>query len=124
MRENRNSPRLRSLLKGRIIYNNGLSTFDCVVRDISATGARLGLHHQHSLPDKFDLYVPLKERTYSVQVRWRADDDLGVMFLTGHEATMSPPEDRDLSARVAHLEAEVAELHRILEKLMTRVQVH
>src|SRR4051794_34700004 len=124
MYENRVAPRLRSLLKGRITYNNRLSTVECVVRDISATGARLALSHQNVLPDKFELYVPLKEKTYSVEVRWRADEDVGVMFLTGEESVFPPTEKPSLAARVEHLEAEVAALHGILAKLMGKIQVH
>src|SRR3954463_11608016 len=100
MYENRVAPGMRSLLKGKITYNNRLSSMDCVVRDISATGARLALTHQNVLPDKFELYVPLKEKTYSVEVRWRADDDLGVMFVTGDELIEKPTAERDLGARV------------------------
>ena len=124
MRDNRTAPRLRSLLKGRITYNNRLSTIDCVVRDISATGARLALTHQNVLPDKFELYVPLKEQTYSVEVRWRADEDMGVRFLTGLEPIPQPATKPDLAARVEHLEAEVAALHAILAKLMGKIQTH
>ena len=124
MYENRIAPRLRSLLKGKIVYNNRLSTMDCVVRDISVTGARLALTHQNVLPDKFELYVPLKEKTYSVEVRWRADEDIGVMFLTGQEPVPQPSPEPDLAARVEHLEAEVAALHSILAKLMGKIQLH
>jgi hypothetical protein len=123
MIENRVAPRLRSLLKGKVIYNNRLSSLDCVVRDISATGARLAITHVNSLPDRFELYVPLKEKTYNVEVRWRADEDLGVAFLTGQESIPNPF-DQDLGARVRHLESEVIALHDILAKLMTKVQLH
>jgi PilZ domain len=123
MIENRVAPRLRSLLKGKVIYNNRLSSMDCVVRDISATGARLAIMHQNSIPDRFELYVPLKEKTYNVEVRWRADEDLGVAFLTGQEP-IRVPSNEDLGARVEHLEAEVVALHDILAKLMARVQLH
>jgi uncharacterized protein YceH (UPF0502 family) len=122
MIENRASPRLRSLLKGKLIYNNRLSTLDCVVRDISATGARLALAQHNVLPDQFELYVPLKERTYTVQVRWRAEEDIGVMFLEKHEAAATASAADDMLARVEHLEAEVAALHDILAKLMSRIQ--
>jgi hypothetical protein len=121
MRENRASPRLRSLLKGKLIYNNRLSTMDCVVRDISATGARLALAQHNVLPDQFELYVPLKERTYTVQVRWRAEEDIGVMFLERPEPENAPPSQEDLRARVEHLETEVAALHDILARLMDRL---
>jgi uncharacterized protein YceH (UPF0502 family) len=122
MIENRASPRLRSLLKGKLIYNNRLSTLDCVVRDISATGARLALAQHNVLPDQFELYVPLKERTYTVQVRWRAEEDIGVMFLEKQETAATASPSDDLLARIEHLEAEVTALHDILAKLMSRIQ--
>jgi PilZ domain len=124
MHENRVAPRLRSLLKGKIVYNNRLSTMDCVVRDISATGARLAITHQNVLPDRFELYVPLKEKNYSVEVRWRADEDIGVMFLTGQEPVSTPTSEPDLLARVKHLEDEVTALHDILARLMTKTELH
>jgi uncharacterized protein YceH (UPF0502 family) len=123
MIENRASPRLRSLLKGKLIYNNRLSTMDCVVRDISATGARLALAQHNVLPDQFELYVPLKEKTYTVQVRWRAEEDIGVMFLERQEQNAPSSSSEDLRARVEHLEAEVAALHDILTKLMSRTSL-
>lgn len=124
MIEHRAAPRLRSLLKGQVIFNNKQSSVDCVVRDISATGARLAISHHHVLPDRFELYVPLKERTYPVQVRWRADEDLGVMFIDGQNVAVRSPADSDLHARVEHLEAEVAALHAIIEKLIGKIQPH
>jgi hypothetical protein len=124
MYENRVAPRMRSLLKGKIVYNNRLSTMDCVVRDISATGARLALAHQNVLPDRFELYVPLKEKNYSVEVRWRADEDIGVMFLTGAEPVAKPATEPDLIDRVKHLEAEVQALHDILARVMAKIELH
>ena len=38
--EKRKSSRARSLLAGRIIFNNRTSVIDCTVRDISDTGAK------------------------------------------------------------------------------------
>ena len=115
--ESRTAPRLRTLLKGKIIFNNRLSTVDCIVRDISAGGARLALAQHVTLPDVFELYVPLRERTYSAQVRWRAQEDLGVMFLDDHPDLRRLEETNDLRTRVDHLEAEVVALHGILERL-------
>jgi len=114
---------MRSLLKGKIVYNNRLSTMDCVVRDISATGARLALAHQNVLPDRFELYVPLKEKNYSVEVRWRADEDIGVMFLTGAEPLARPATEPDLIDRVKHLEGEVQALHDILARVMAHIEL-
>jgi hypothetical protein len=54
--------------------------------------------------------VPLKEKTYNDEVRWRADEDLGVAFLTGQEPILVPSKE-NLGAGVE--EAEVIALHDI-----------
>ena len=124
MIENRTAPRLRSLLKGKIIYNNRLSTIDCVVRDISGSGARLALPQNFTLPDRFELYVPLKEKTYSVEVRWRGDEDFGVMFLDGSSAMAEPSSVTALLDRVERLEAQVRELQSLTQSLKDTGSIH
>ena len=37
----RDKPRLRSLIAATILYNNGQSTLECVIRNISEDGAKL-----------------------------------------------------------------------------------
>ena len=69
--ENRNEVRQRVFLKGRILFNNGSSSMDCLVRDFSSTGARLVLSETATLPEMFDLFIPQKERTYRSAMRWR-----------------------------------------------------
>jgi hypothetical protein len=124
MIENRTTPRLRSLLKGKIIYNNRLSTVDCVVRDISGTGARLALSHHTTLPDRFELYVPLKEKTYAAAVRWRGDEDFGVMFVDGSSAMAERSSDTALLHRVERLEAQVRDLQALAKSLVERGSIH
>jgi hypothetical protein len=124
MIENRTTPRLRSLLKGKIIYNNRLSTIDCVVRDISGSGARLALPQNFTLPDRFELYVPLKERTYAAEVRWRGDEDFGVMFVDGSSPVAERSSDKALLDRIERLEAQVRELQSLTKSLMEGGSLH
>ncbi len=56
--EKRKSRRARSLLAGRIIFNNRKSVIDCSVRDISDTGAKLAFAHPVLLPPEFELDIP------------------------------------------------------------------
>ncbi|MFC6789257.1 PilZ domain-containing protein [Methylobacterium komagatae] len=120
--EQRRQPRLRVLLKGRIHFNNGSSSIDCLVRDMSTTGARLLLSETATLPEKFDLYIPQKERTYRAQLRWRREDGIGVTF--DHGAEQQPAEtapDLTMTAllrRVGELEAENAALRTTLTQMM------
>ena len=71
MSEHRKETRQRVFLKGRIVFNNGSSSFDCLVRDMSSSGARLVMSDATTLPEAFDLYIPQKDRTYRATLRWR-----------------------------------------------------
>lgn len=80
MSEHRRELRQRTFLKGRIIFNNGASSMDCLVRDMSASGARLALSQSAILPDSFDLLIPAKEKTYRSSLCWRRSDGVGIVF--------------------------------------------
>jgi hypothetical protein len=54
------APRQRTRLGGRIVFNNRCFTMDCVVLDISATGAKLVLSSVETLPSDFELEIPHK----------------------------------------------------------------
>ncbi len=117
----RSAPRSRSLLKGRLIFPNRQSTMDCIVRDISDGGARLELYHNDLVPDHFDLYVPLKETTFPVEVRWRQNSELGVRFVVPREPGATQD---DLAARVSQLEAEFQEMKSALSEIQARLMPH
>ena len=126
--EHRNETRQRVFLKGRIVFNNGASSMDCLVRDFSASGARLALSESSSLPEVFDLYIPQKDRTYRSTLRWRRADGVGITF-TDEAAKPAPAatpvpaaseplaEDNSVTVllrRITELEAENATLRRLL----------
>ncbi|MCJ2011062.1 PilZ domain-containing protein [Methylobacterium sp. J-076] len=121
-KEQRKQPRLRVFLKGRIHFNNGASSIDCLVRDMSAQGARLMLSETATLPEKFDLFIPQKERTYRACLRWRREDGIGVTF-DGADAAAEGASSSDstlgaLLRRVGELEAENAVLRRQLTQML------
>ena len=116
--EHRSETRQRVFLKGRVIFNNGASSMDCLVRDLSSTGARLAISESMTLPEVFELYIPQKDRSFRATLRWRRDDSIGVTFAS--EAS-KPPEPAGMDAslsillrRVSELEAENAALRRLL----------
>lgn len=118
--EQRGAPRLRVFLKGRIHFNNGSSSIDCLVRDLSSTGAKLVLSETATLPEKFDLYIPQKERTYRAQLRWRREDGIGVTFDNAPELDPLNPDTTvsNLLRRIAELETENAALRRRVAQLV------
>jgi hypothetical protein len=110
MTDKRSAPRNRTFLNAKAIFNNRQSTLDCVVRDMSSTGARLELSEAIVLPDCFDLYVLRRDATYRARITWRHGGEIGVAFENANAPAQSPP---DLAARVQHLEAEIG-LQRLL----------
>lgn len=126
MSEHRRETRQRVFLKGRIVFNNGSSSFDCLVRDMSSSGARLVMSDAATLPEAFDLYIPQKDRTYRATLRWRRTDGIGVIFEDPARAP-APAAAPDpvateasvtmLLRRVSELETENAALRRLLASM-------
>ena len=81
MAERRRHPRQRSLLGGRIILHNGRATLNCVVRNLSGSGAMIACGTAVTLPQVFDLLVPSKNRHMRVCLVWRAADRAGVALV-------------------------------------------
>ena len=80
--ERRGSPRSRILKKGKLIHPNNTSVFDCMIRDISATGARLSCEQTGLLPNELQLmFFAIREVRY-VRVVWRRPGEIGVQFLS------------------------------------------
>lgn len=73
------SRRMRTLKKATIVIQGGYSVFDCVIRNISETGALLqvgGLGIPSHFTLKYDAPVP----THPCTVRWRTETAIGVSF--------------------------------------------
>jgi len=87
MLKDRAAERKKSLLQARIRVSDSV-TFDCLVRDISLTGARLQFASPHVLPSAFDLEIPSRAVILRCELQWRRGDALGVRF-KGNKATGS-----------------------------------
>ena len=121
--EHRHEVRQRVFLKGRILFNNGASSMDCLVRDLSASGARLACSESTTLPEVFELYIPQKEQTFRSTMRWRRADGIGITFADRSTRPAPAPipepaaEDQSVAVllrRIGELEAENAALRRML----------
>ncbi|NEI70124.1 PilZ domain-containing protein [Rhizobium lusitanum] len=78
--EGRASARKRTLLGAKIIFNDGHSVFDCIVRNLSDTGALIHMENPLSAPNAFDLQLS-DARLLPCEVRWRKINSMGVEFL-------------------------------------------
>jgi hypothetical protein len=123
MSERRIAQRQKSFLRGCIYYNNRRSATDCLIRDISPTGARLIFSDTVTVPDMVDLYIPQKDQMLRAQVQWRHGDEVGVGFPSAKVSgpKSAPAADGDLAERVEKLEAEVAKLKKMLKRLKADV---
>ena len=80
MNERRSLGRHKTFIKGRIYFNNKLSSMDCIVRDVTNSGGRLEVSESVALPDSFELYFPNKDEHFRAQVEWRKGNNLGVSW--------------------------------------------
>ena len=110
------APRLKTLLAARINFNNGQSALDCLIRNLSDTGAKLIVSAAVTLPECFDLIIAQKSVTRRARIAWRRGEEIGVRFEAGYPSESSDPDASALKRRMRELEAEVARLQsRILQ---------
>lgn len=77
--ETRTSTRKRTLLGAKILFNDGRSVFDCVVRNLSDTGAMIQIENPLAVPNSFTLQLS-DNRLLACEVRWRRISSIGVQF--------------------------------------------
>ncbi|UYN99534.1 MAG: PilZ domain-containing protein [Devosia sp.] len=77
--DNRSAPRQRTLKGAKIVINDGFSTFDCTVRNLSETGAKLSVGGIIGIPDRFQLALD-DGRRFDCMVAWRKATEIGVSF--------------------------------------------
>jgi hypothetical protein len=77
--ERRSSQRKRTLKGARIVFNAGHSTIECVVRNLSDTGAKLQISSVIGIPDSFELLLSDNSRR-QCRVAWRTLQEMGVAF--------------------------------------------
>ena len=92
--DNRQSPRVEIRYVAWIEMNDGVPIRDCIVRDISARGAKLGIITStlKAIPNEFTLRLSPDGRVgHRCRVVWRSDENIGVTFLHTAEATLGTP---------------------------------
>ena len=124
MLERRALARHKTFIKGRIYFNNRLSSLDCIVRDVTSQGARLEVSENVPLPDSFEIYLPNKDEYFHARVEWRKGGNIGVSW-SAEQAGKQWSESGSvvyragdpLADRVAKLEHDVALLQKRLDAL-------
>jgi hypothetical protein len=78
--QRRDSVRHRDFLKARILIQDR-TTMDCMVRNMSLSGARLEVSQNFILPTEFELEIPQRGSVLLCALIRRKDDAVGVKFL-------------------------------------------
>ena len=131
--DKRGSDRIRSFLRAQIIFNNRMSTIDCIVKNISSTGARVALDDALAVPTEFDIYIPQRGRSHHARLVWRDKDSIGIDFVDAHPqpgapalgaATASMSEASGLigDTRIQELEEQNAILRGRIRKLTQKLE--
>lgn len=88
--ERRNAPRRRVLKGGTLSFNKGYGALECLVRNMSDTGARLVFGETSAVPPRFSLRISGDDSLRDAQVRWRTTTDVGVEFGSDGEKQVAP----------------------------------
>ena len=122
MIERRALIRHKSFIRGRIYFNNRLSSMDCIVRDVTDNGSRLEVSASVALPDAFEIYLPNKDEYFHARVIWRRGNHVGTRWAAEKDA--QHPEhagsEQAIAERLAKLEHQVGVLQRRLDAMTER----
>lgn len=77
--ERRSAQRHKAFKGARLTFNSGFGSYECVVRNLSESGARLAFGDASCIPPDFDLAIS-GSAARPVQVRWRTMTAVGVAF--------------------------------------------
>ena len=88
--ERRAVPRVRSLKKGVIAFQNGYCTTECMIRNKSEIGAMLLVSQNRAIPDIFKLKVHLESDFRPAEVVWRTPDAMGIRYVDAKFADPAP----------------------------------
>ena len=80
MEERRHQERHRTLKGGKIVFNNKKCIFDCLVRDLSPSGACLQVNSSNGLPQTFDLLIDGESAIRPCRLIWLTDTRAGIEF--------------------------------------------
>ena len=80
MAEHRRAPREKTYKAARIAFGGRRAVITCLVRNLSDTGACLGLGEPTEIPDEFNLVFDSGEPSRMCQVVWRRQNRIGVTF--------------------------------------------
>lgn len=101
--DKREALRQRTFKTGRVVVK-GVQTMECVIRNMSLTGARIVTTHNAALPDRFELFIGDESTHREVEVMSRSRESAGLRFLKPLNARELGAEFMSLKASAKHKE--------------------
>jgi hypothetical protein len=115
MIEDQDAPRHNTcFFRAFVYFENKGSAIDCIVRDISDTGARLQFSKLLNFSEFVHLHIPAKGQSFRARVMWHDGDEIGIAF---HASAKTDSIDISLDTRVDRLESEIAVLRQAVKHL-------
>ena len=78
------TPSRRLMPRGKIIFNNRSSTFDCAIQEMSAERAVLKMPSTLGVPKVFHLRLHPSTTEHLCQIEWRTGDSIAVTISSAH----------------------------------------
>jgi hypothetical protein len=121
IKDKRKFSRQRLFLRGFIRVPECGSNIDCIVRDISETGAKLRFRCAPSITEFFELHIPSKGQIVQSKLVWIDGCEVGISFERVAAFATPPSSDGELLTRMARLEDEISSLKTMLKRLQQEV---
>ena len=78
--DRRRARRVRTLKGARIVVTGGYAVYDCVIRNLSQTGALIALPTALGVPSHFEIQMDAAKQRRQCTVRRRSQNAMGVSF--------------------------------------------
>jgi hypothetical protein len=123
MPELRCTERIKTFLRAQILFNNRMTTVDCLIRNISAEGAKVEVSQAISIPTEFEIYIPRRNITCSARMVWRDANAIGIEFKAADAHGTADEAQPDIQGlRLRALEMQNAELRVRIRELSKRLE--
>jgi len=76
--ERRSAPRRRTLKGALVVFDHHQRALDCLVRNLSDSGAILTLDSTRDVPDRFEILLPHDHLMAEARAVWRTYKEVGV----------------------------------------------
>ena len=82
--EARSEPRKRTLLGAKVVSRDGIYSCDCMIREISPSGARINISNAVIIASPFFLIDHQSQIMFEAKIIWRNATQAGLKFLEKH----------------------------------------